>query len=97
MWERFAFPLSVLLLLASALQNVTLSGAEFVFNSFLSSFTEDLLAVAQTTEATISLDATVGGTLAKVILVAFGTDTTPQQLHPYQFHDDTHRAQTTRL
>ena len=67
MWERLAFPLSMLLLLESAWQNVTLSGAECVFNSFLQSFTEDFLAVAQTTEATSALDATVGGTLARVV------------------------------
>ena len=63
--------LQLILLLASALQNETLSGAEFVLNSFFSSFTLDMLAVAQTTEATIALDATVGGTLARVILEAF--------------------------
>ena len=39
-------------------------GAEFVVNSFLPSFKEDLLAGVKATEATVAFDATGGGTLA---------------------------------
>ena len=46
------------------------------------SFTPDLLAVAQTTDATTVLDAAVGGTLARVILEAYRQrhDSTPALL-----------------
>ena len=37
-------------------------GAEFVVNSFLQSFKEDMLAVVKATEATVAFDATGGGT-----------------------------------
>jgi len=59
-------------------------GAEFVVNSSLPSFKEDLLAAVKATGATIAFDATGGGTLAMDILTAF--DTSLRQLYPDQVH-----------
>ena len=46
-------------------------GAECVVNSFLPSFTEDLLAAVKATEATVAFDATGGGPLATDIVTTF--------------------------
>merc|ERR1712136_368700 len=59
-------------------------GAEFVVNSSLPSFKEDLLAAVKATGATVAFDATGGGTLAMDILTAF--DTSLRQLYPDQVH-----------
>ena len=59
-------------------------GAEFVVNSSLPSFREDLLAAVKATGATVAFDATGGGTLAMDILTAF--DTSLRQLYPDQVH-----------
>ena len=48
-------------------------GAECVVNSFLPSFTEDLLAAVKATEATVAFDATGGGPLATDIVTTFDT------------------------
>ena len=58
------------------------SGAEFVVNSFLPSFKEDLLAAVKATEATVAFDTTGGGTLATDILTI--SDTSLRQPYPDQ-------------
>ena len=58
-------------------------GAEFVVNSCLSFFKEDLLAGVKATEATVAFDTTGGGTLAVDILTTF--DTSLRRLYPDQF------------
>merc|ERR1712136_358834 len=70
-------------------------GAEFVVNSSLPSFKEDLLAAVKATGATVAFDATGGGTLAMDILTAF--DTSLRQLYPgsprVRTSDGPHRVQ----
>ena len=81
----------------SALQNVTLSGAEFVFNSFLSSFTEDL---NHRGHNRVGRD--VRWYSCEGHSGCFRHSTTPRQLYHISFtppavRDDTHSVQTTRL